>query len=66
MEIEVTTRCNLKCIICEHTYWDEPNRDMSFEQFKGIVDQFPKLKWIGLTGIGESFINKDFMKMLRY
>jgi len=52
--------------MCEHTYWDEPNRDMSFEEFKGIVDQFPRLKWIGLTGIGESFINKDFMKMLRY
>jgi MoaA/NifB/PqqE/SkfB family radical SAM enzyme len=52
--------------MCEHTYWNEPKRDMSFEEFKGIVDQFPKLKWIGLTGIGESFTNKDFMKMLRY
>jgi pyrroloquinoline quinone biosynthesis protein E len=39
---------------------------MSFEEFKSIVDQFPKLKWIGLTGIGESFLNKDFMKMLKY
>jgi len=66
IEIEVTTRCNMRCIMCEHTYWNEPNRDMSFEEFKSIVDQFPKLKWIGLTGIGESFINKDFMKMLRY
>lgn len=66
LEIEVTTKCNLKCIMCEHTYWSEPNRDMSFEQFKDIVDQFGNLKWIGLTGIGESFINKDFMKMLRY
>ncbi|MFC1511047.1 radical SAM/SPASM domain-containing protein [Candidatus Margulisiibacteriota bacterium] len=66
IEIEVTTRCNLKCRMCEHTYWHEPNRDMSFAQFKSIVDQFPDLKWIGLTGIGESFLNKDFMSMLRY
>lgn len=66
IEIEVTTRCNMKCIMCEHTYWNEKGRDMSFEEFKGIVDQFPKLKWIGLTGIGESFLNKDFLKMLRY
>lgn len=66
VEIEVTTRCPLKCPICEHTYWDEPPRDMSFEEFKMIVDQFPKLKWIGLTGIGESFVNKDFIKMLEY
>ncbi|OFV67074.1 MAG: Radical SAM domain protein [Candidatus Syntrophoarchaeum butanivorans] len=66
IEVEITTKCNLKCIMCEHTYWDEPSRDMSFEDFKKIVDQFPKLKWIGLTGIGESFLNKDFIKMLRY
>lgn len=66
IEIETTTRCGLKCQMCEHTYWNEPNRDMSFEEFKKIVDQFPKLKWIGLTGIGESFLNKDFMKMLEH
>ncbi|MEM3503762.1 MAG: radical SAM protein [Nitrososphaeria archaeon] len=66
LEIEVTTKCNLRCVMCEHTYWDEPVKDMTFEEFKYIIDQFPKLKWIGLTGIGESFLNKDFMKMLEY
>jgi len=66
IEIEPTTRCSLRCIMCEHTYWDEPSRDMTFEEFKSIVDQFPKLKWIGLTGIGQSFLNKDFLKMLEY
>lgn len=64
IEIEPTTRCNLKCVICEHTYWNEKAIDMSFEQFKHIIDQFPKLKWIGVTGIGNSFLNKDFLKML--
>ncbi len=66
LEIEVTTRCNLKCLICEHTYWKEPSRDMSLEQFRSIVDQFRPLCWIGLTGIGESFINPAFLKMLEY
>jgi len=65
LEVEVTTRCNLKCTMCEHTYWDEPGRDMPFEKFKFILDQFPNLKWIGLTGIGESFLHEDFIKMLR-
>ena len=65
IEIEVTTRCNLKCTMCEHTYWNEPNRNMSFDEFKKIIDQF-KLKWIGLTGIGESLLNPDFLKMLEY
>ncbi|WP_181391403.1 radical SAM protein [Methanospirillum stamsii] len=62
--MEVTTRCGLRCIMCEHTYWEEPSRDISYQEFVSIIDQFPKLKWIGLTGIGESFLNKDFMKML--
>lgn len=52
--------------MCEHTYWNEPARDMSFEEFKYIISQFPRLKWIGLTGIGESFLNKDFLKMITY
>jgi MoaA/NifB/PqqE/SkfB family radical SAM enzyme len=65
IEIETTTACNLKCLICEHTYWHEKNLNMPYDQFKGILDQFPNLKWIGLTGIGESFLNKDFMKILK-
>jgi len=39
---------------------------MSFDEFKLIVNQFPKLKWIGLTGIGEAWTNPDFSKMLEY
>ena len=66
IEIEPTTVCPLRCAMCEHTYWDEPARNMSFKQFKGIVDQLPHLKWIGLTGIGESFSNPDFMQMVEY
>ena len=66
LEIEVTTRCHLRCAMCEHSYWNEPARDMSFEEFRQIVDQFPSLRWIGMTGIGSSFLNKDYMKMVRY
>lgn len=68
IEIEVTTRCHLKCTICEHTYWekDKSNRNMTFEQFKHVLDQFPRLKWCGLTGIGTGFLNRDYLEMLRY
>lgn len=65
-EIEVTTRCDLRCTMCEHTYWTEESRDMTLEQFKGIIDQFPKLKWLGTTGIGSSFLNRDYLNMLEY
>lgn len=65
-EVEVTTRCNLRCTMCEHTYWTERSRDLSLEEFKSIIDQFPKLKWIGTTGIGSSFLNREFPEMLKY
>jgi organic radical activating enzyme len=67
VEIEVTTKCNKRCVICEHTYWkDQEERHLTFEEFKHIVDQFPKLKWVNLTGEGDAFLNKDYLKMIRY
>lgn len=66
LEIEPTTICNFRCICCEHTYWKESARNMSFEQFKKIFDDFGKPKWLGLTGIGSSYLNKDFHRMLGY
>lgn len=66
VEIEITTKCNKKCIICEHTYWDEMQQDLSMEQFKHIVKQFPTLRWVNLTGEGDAFLNKDYIKMIEY
>ena len=66
LEIEPTTICNFRCKTCEHTYWKEPSRNMTFDQFKYIFDQFGKPKWLGLTGIGSSYLNKDFHKMIAY
>jgi len=65
IEVETTTYCNMNCKMCENTYWDEKPEHMSLENFKFILDQFPKLKWIGVTGIGQSFLNPDFMKMVK-
>jgi MoaA/NifB/PqqE/SkfB family radical SAM enzyme len=68
LQLEVTTRCNLKCIMCERTYYQSKylNNDLTFEEFKVIVGQFPKLKNIELTGFGEPLLNKDFEKMLAF
>ena len=72
LELEPTNACNLKCIKCEHTYWKEKEKKMTFEQFKYIIDQFPNLKAISLTGIGHAFqgdddtFKEEYLKMLRY
>ncbi|MFQ5405664.1 MAG: radical SAM/SPASM domain-containing protein [Candidatus Micrarchaeia archaeon] len=66
LELEVTTKCNLRCVMCEHTHWTEPQLDLSFEDFKKIIDQFPSLAWCNPTGEGSAFLNPDYPKMLRY
>lgn len=66
MEIEVTTKCDLKCLICEHTHWQEKSEDLTFDEFKTIVDQFPPLKWCNPTGEGSALLNRDYPKMLDY
>ena len=64
IEVEPTTYCYAKCIVCEHTYWNENPQHLGYEDFKSIIDQFPKLRWIGLTGIGSSFLNPDYLRMI--
>jgi len=51
---------------CEHTYWRESSKNMSFQQFKKIFDDFGKPKWLGLTGIGSSYLNPNYHKMIAY
>lgn len=65
IEIEITSKCNKRCIICEHTHWNEPSIDLTFDQFKNLVDQF-NLKWTNLTGEGDAFLNKDYIRMIEY
>ncbi|MCL5410986.1 MAG: radical SAM protein [Patescibacteria group bacterium] len=69
IEMEMTTICNKRCIICEHTYWkpkDQEYRHLTFKEFKTYIDQFPKLKWVNLTGEGSAFLNPEYVKMLKY
>ena len=67
LEIEPTTACQYACVCCEHAYWDEPSKNIRFEEFQKIFDGFgAHPKWLGLTGIGTSYLNKDYHKMLSY
>lgn len=67
LQIETTTNCNLKCIHCERTYWPvQKYKDMTFEEFKKIIDPLKNVKSISLTGIGEPLLNRDLLKMASY
>jgi MoaA/NifB/PqqE/SkfB family radical SAM enzyme len=65
--IETTNRCNSKCNICIRTFKkNEPLRDLSVEELKSIVQQFPRLERVVLHGIGEPLLNKDILKMVEH
>lgn len=76
IQVENTTRCNLACEMCEHNILSNKTKAMSFEQFKHIFDSvmrgnplarlFPRLLLFDLTGIGESLMNKDFLKIVGF
>jgi MoaA/NifB/PqqE/SkfB family radical SAM enzyme len=68
--IEVTNYCNSLCISCPLTYNHflpaEPKRHLAWDDFKRIVDQFPRLERVVLHGIGEPLINKDLPRFVTY
>jgi MoaA/NifB/PqqE/SkfB family radical SAM enzyme len=65
--IEPTSRCNEFCQQCPRTLLSrEDDRDLTFDQFRFIVDQFPVLDRVVLHGLGEPLLNKDLPKMIRY
>ncbi len=65
--IEPTSRCNELCQQCPRTLLSrEDDRDLSYENFCYIVDQFPVLERVVLHGLGEPLLNKDLPRMIRY
>ncbi len=66
IQIECTTRCNLKCTFCELTYWNEKPADVTLERVQKMVAHLPKLKRVDLTGIGEGLMNREFMPIVEF
>ena len=66
LEMETTTACYLKCIHCEHTYFDKSylNQHLTPETLKSVLDSVPNLKWINMTGEGTSVLNPYFFEMV--
>lgn len=68
MDIEPTSRCNYSCNMCQVSQWKSSKRadDLSFENYKRIIDTIPTLIEIKIQGMGEPFLNKDFFRMIEY
>jgi len=64
IQIEPTVRCNLSCEMCEHSFHKMNKNDLSIDQLKYILKEFPFLKNITLQGLGEPLLNKDLFSMI--
>ncbi len=69
VQIEITTKCNLRCMHCERN--QDPARitdaDMPLELFKSIVGQlrYPAQS-INLVGLGEPLLNPEVFSMIEF
>ncbi len=63
--LETTSRCNSLCETCILTFGGrEPQKDLHWDEFRRIVDQFPALDRVLLHGIGEPLLNRDLIRMI--
>ena len=69
LQIEVTTRCNLNCSYCAGRFYQN-QRDMSLEQFQGILDthvaKYGRPSRVIIQGEGEPTLNAELFAMAEY
>lgn len=65
--LETTSRCNSLCQTCILTFGGrEPQKDLGWEEFRRVVDQFPVLERVLLHGIGEPLLNRALPRMIAH
>lgn len=65
--IEITNRCNLKCIMCAREDMTRPIGDMSMEVFQRLINQISDYaELVYLHGDGEPLLHKKFFEMVKY
>jgi len=69
VQIEPTQRCNYSCEMCPIDELDPKNtkKDLSLDEFKLIIENLPEsVNTICMSGLGEPFLNKDYINMAKY
>lgn len=66
LQIEPTSRCNLRCPMCMRDKFNMPIGDMSFQGFQRIISQTKNLYRIHLQGNGEPFLHPKLIDFIRY
>ena len=65
LNIEVTTKCNLNCIMCMREVLQEETGNMPLETYRALLPAFSQIETVNLIGIGEPLMNEDIIEMIR-
>ncbi len=57
--IEITTRCNLRCAFCARTSIRREERDMPHDRFVRLLDLLPHAWRVTLVGLGEPLLHPE-------
>ena len=63
--IEITTRCNLRCTYCARTIRGGTTEDMPMERFKTLLGLLPHAYRITLVGLGETLLHPSVADFVR-
>jgi len=67
MGIDLTERCNLRCVHCRVSTSKEKSNEIPLKKVKQLIDELSKLKVIQIIfSGGEPFIRKDIFEILSY
>lgn len=63
--IEITTRCNLKCRYCSRSFLGREGKDMPKEIFQSILDCLSHAYRITLVGLEEPLLHPDIVNIVK-
>ncbi len=68
LDIEITTRCNLKCVMCERTITPPKLLDLPMKTYKKIIDEFAEKGGasIKLCYLGEPLLYPHLIPAIKY
>lgn len=67
VDIEISTRCNLHCLMCRRQMVDYGDQLMDFALYRDIVDRLPgEVELVSLGGYGEMLLHPRFFDMVAY
>lgn len=66
--VELSNRCNLRCIMCPRNFYKGSDSFMDAELYKKIIDEISEYKDITLVPFfrGESLLHPNFFELIKY